>query len=469
MSAFTFDNSGIQSLLSAMTQTKLAQQNSLLRLSTGNRINKASDDPSGLIALQNLGAELKSVQAASANGTRASAMLNTADGAMQQISSLMEDIQGLTTELASGSGLTSAEKQAKQLQIDEAVGSINRLVNSTTFNGKQLLNGSMGIQTAGVDGAKITDVALYSRSPASATSLKVDVTAIAERGQLTMSGATLSAGAATVQITGANGTATLSFASGATIASIASAINANKATTGVEAAASGGVLYMRSEEYGADQFVTIKTISGTFATTGGLTNDEGKDATVKVNGQSVGVSGRTATFNVSGISGSLELSTSFITTASGTETFTVKEGGATFSLSPNAANTFTVGLNSMTSSSLGTGTLGYLADIVSGGSKSAINNASDAVKIANAAANQVARARGSLGAFDKYTVGSMNNYLSKAEESLSSAISTIGDTDYAMETAALTRQSIMMQAQYTALSMFGQSQSSLIQLLGGLG
>ncbi len=465
MSWFLSD-SGMYSIISAMHRTQIAQKTAALRMSTSSRINSAADDPAGLIAISLLGSELGAVQAASDNASRANAMMDVADGAMGQISTLVSDIRSLTTSLANDAGLSSDEKAAMQLQIDSAVASIDRLVNSTTFNGKQLLNGNLGITTTGVDTAKITDVDITGRSIAQNTTLNVQVVSAAQQGQVAWTGAALGAGNnVTLEITGNLGSMQLSFAGGTTAASMAATINANTDSTGVHASASGGKLYFVSQNYGEEEFVSVQTLSGTFSLDGGITTDAGKDANVTVNGQTATVDGMNVSFNVGGTSGTAVMSQSFMKTAGSSEAFTVTGGGATFALTPNVSNLMNIGISNLGSAHLGNATLGYLHDLTTGGAYAAIDHAGQAARIAEAAVTQVARARANVGAFQKYTVGSLQNSLAQTETSLSSAIGQIKDTDYAVEVANMTRLNTLFQAQLSALSIMGQHSSSLVSLL----
>jgi len=95
MSGYGLDSS-FYSVLNAMNRTTMAQQQSMLRLTTGYRINKASDDPSGLIAVSQLASELTAIQAASDNATRANAMMNVADGALSEVQDMVSEIHSLS-------------------------------------------------------------------------------------------------------------------------------------------------------------------------------------------------------------------------------------------------------------------------------------------------------------------------------------------------------------------------------------
>ncbi|NQU24626.1 MAG: hypothetical protein HQ567_25365 [Candidatus Nealsonbacteria bacterium] len=114
---------------------------SAVRLSTMQRINTASDDPAGLIAVENMRAELTAINAATDNAARAGGIISTADSAMAEISSLLNTVRGNTVAAASD-GRSDAEVAALQMETDAALAAINRIGNSTSFGGKPLLDGS---------------------------------------------------------------------------------------------------------------------------------------------------------------------------------------------------------------------------------------------------------------------------------------------------------------------------------------
>ncbi len=91
---------------------------SLERLSTGLRISRGKDDPAGLIASESLRAESRGLNQAISNAERADQVSSIAEGGLQEISSLLTEVQGLVTNTANTAGLSAAEKEANQLQID---------------------------------------------------------------------------------------------------------------------------------------------------------------------------------------------------------------------------------------------------------------------------------------------------------------------------------------------------------------
>jgi flagellin len=115
----------------------------LQRLSSGLRINAGKDDPAGLIASENLRSEISGINAGIDNSIRASSVIATAEGALNEISALLIDIKGLLVTTANKGALSTEEIDANQLQVDSAINSISRIANATEFQGKKLLNGNL--------------------------------------------------------------------------------------------------------------------------------------------------------------------------------------------------------------------------------------------------------------------------------------------------------------------------------------
>ncbi len=124
---------------------------SLTRLSTGLRINKGSDDPAGLIASENLRSDITSIKRAISNTDRANQVIATADSALGQVSSLLNDIRGLVTESANSGALSDEQIAANQLQVDSSLEALNRIAQTTTFQGRRLLDGSLDFLTSSTD------------------------------------------------------------------------------------------------------------------------------------------------------------------------------------------------------------------------------------------------------------------------------------------------------------------------------
>jgi flagellin len=148
-------NTNVSSLVAqkqlARSNTQL--QTSLTRLSTGLRINVGKDDPAGLIASEILRSDIVATQRAITNSERANQIIATADSALGQVSALLNDIRGLVSEAANTGALSDEQIAANQLQVDSSLEAIDRIAQTTSFQGRRLLDGSLDFLTTNADNA----------------------------------------------------------------------------------------------------------------------------------------------------------------------------------------------------------------------------------------------------------------------------------------------------------------------------
>jgi flagellin len=168
-------NTNVSSLVAQKT---LARSNSdlqtaLNRLSTGLRINTGKDDPAGLIASEVLGSDIVSVQKAVTNSERANQIIATADSALGQVSSLLNDIRGLVSEAANTGALSDQQIAANQLQIDSSLQAIDRIAQTTSFQGRRLLDGSLDFLTTSSGTADIAALGTFGTSTDAFASLAI--------------------------------------------------------------------------------------------------------------------------------------------------------------------------------------------------------------------------------------------------------------------------------------------------------
>lgn len=464
-------NTNVSSLIA---QRVLRNQNkdlslSLERLSTGLKINRGGDNPAGLIASENLRAEKTGIATAISNAERASNFIGTAEGGLSEISNLLNELQGLTGEAASSGGLSTEELAANQLQVDSILSTINRIAQATSFQGEKLLNGNNAYTTSNVSATNFANVRVNAaRLPDSAAvNVVVLVTQSAQTAKLGYTGGALGAtSATTIEISGTKGTEQISLAGGTTVANIIAAVNAVKNATGVSAAASGANMRLDSQEYGADAFVTLKTIQGTvMAAADG--KDYGRNAAVTINGATAQANGLAVSFRTSNLDIELDIKAA-INVTNGTSNFNITGGGATFALGSKVTETdkASIGISSVSTGSLGDATNGYLNSLGSGQTNQlSAQNLVTAQKIIDKAVRQVSQLRGRLGAFQKFTLGATINSLGVAYENASAAESAIRDTDFAEETAKLTRSQILSQAATTVLAQANASPQNALALL----
>ncbi|HWL93810.1 MAG TPA: flagellin [Phycisphaerae bacterium] len=459
----TVTNVNTLSLLHILNRTTAEQSDTLTRLSTGKRINSGKDDPAGLIAVQSLSAELTAVNSAITNGQRANSVLGTADSALGEVSKLLSEIESLAAASTSSGGLSAAEISANQAQIDNAIDAINRIVQTTSFNGKRLLDGTQSIRATATAPSEVTDVRVFSRpSSNDSQTFAVEVVTAGAVASATLAD-TASISAAEFSIAGSLGTATITVSESDTLADVRDKIIAAASETGVSATVTGTELHIQSREFGSNSFVSASFISGDVDFTD-VAHTEGDDAVVEVNGQRAFVDGVKANFNSNGTNGSFTLTTAG-NVAGSAGNISITDGGLTFQLGTAANTQATVGVSSLFAHEMGDSATGYLSTLKSGGANALNNDANNAVLVAKSALSQVATQRGRVGGFQKFQVESSVNSLTATKEALTSARAVIQDADYAMETSELSRQSVLLQTAISLLGVAGQQTASILTLL----
>lgn len=483
-----------------LAQRVLANQNrglttSLERLSTGFRINRGADDPAGLIASETLRSEKTAINSAMQNAQRAEQVVNVAEGGLQEVNNLLLELQSLIGDSANDAGLSVEEKEANQLQIDSILQTIDRVANSTSFNGQKLLNGNFEYTTgsigAGIDDIEINAAKLSDNGDP--MDIQINVTAAAETALVGLSTGKIASGSATnegsitLEVTGSRGSQQFSFASGTATSNIVTAINSFKEATGVSASESGTVATLSSTDYGSNEFVRVKVLEGSGDANGDVAFEfdaagdpvagsvdtdvktDGVDATLLINGQQATTNGLTARVATDGFDVNVDIDgASALNTNTSTSSFQITGGGADFSISPRVslAGRASIGIGSVSTGNLG-GNDGLLSALKSGGESNVVNgNLTKAQNIVDSAVKKVSGMRGRLGAFQKNTLGATINSLGIAVENTAAAESQIRETDFAEETATLTRQQIMSQAATQALSIANAQPQAVLALLG---
>ena len=126
-----------------VNSTQLHMSESIERLSSGMRINHASDDAAGLAISSKLTAQLKGMKQASRNANDAVSMIQTAEGGLGEINNLLARMRELAVQSANGGTLGDSERGAINTEFVALKDEIDRIVNVTTYNGAQLLGGEV--------------------------------------------------------------------------------------------------------------------------------------------------------------------------------------------------------------------------------------------------------------------------------------------------------------------------------------
>jgi flagellin len=472
-------NTNVSSLISQQTLRKTGAQlhTALSRLSTGMRINSGKDDPAGLIASENLRRDIVSAKGAISNSERAGQMIATADSALGQVSNLLNDIRGLVVEASNRGVISSEQVAANQLQIDSSLEAIDRIAQTTTFQGRALLNGVLDFQytAAGTNGTGLdTMVELRIHKATLGATGAIDIEAVinspATQAVLTVDANGFNNGALSDEVVfkigGSDGSEVFTFQAGATIDDIEAAINLVSDVTGVTAANNNGVLEMTTAAYGTRAFVDLEVITegaaGTFKANASARRTSGTEVDATVNGVQARGDGNTLYVNSSNLN--LELTVQAGTTNS--IEFQINGGGAIFQLGPSVVNhqQVRIGIQSLNTGQMG-GTTGRLYELRSGNPRELSGDITGAAQIVDEVIDKVAQLRGRLGALQRATIDANIESLSDLLTNLTEAESSIRDADFAAETAALTRAQVLTQSGTAVLGIANQSPQNVLALL----
>lgn len=214
-----------------LSKTSASLNDSIAKLSSGLRINKAADDAAGLAISQSLKSQVGGLTVAARNAQDGINVVQTAEGALGESQSILQRLRDLAVQAANDSNNTSARNNIKT-ESDALVSELGRIASTTNFNGTKLLDGSAGVlnfqvgangssnDTIGVDlsGANLQTIASALSSATSGVSSTV--TAASVTGAVTFTIGTTAAHTTVTTTLGAAGTYT-------TTQQVADALNAD--------------------------------------------------------------------------------------------------------------------------------------------------------------------------------------------------------------------------------------------------
>lgn len=457
--------------------TSVSFNQSINRLSTGLRINSAAEDPAGLIASEGFRAQLTGLDAALRNNQDAVNFAKTAEGALSEVNRLLNDARALAVASANTGTVSASQVQANQAQLTSIVESITRISQNTTFGTKKLLDGTAGINSQITNATRIASIQVGSNIGTTTLSSNATITlsSVTAGTKALYTSATLTGG--NVLAAGSfslNGT-TFSFAAGQTGAEVISAINAASAQTGVTAILNAANrIEFSSTKVGTNSRIDFVDAQGVISAAAGTTAAQtGTDATATVE---VGSSG--AVLFTGGLNGAdgltLRDATGNVlrlteagnaTTATAAAVGQVVVGSAQFQIGGNADQTASLSIGNFAASQLGQG-------IVSGRNLSNLDlsnlsNATDALKVIDQAIEDVSKARGSIGNFQRNVLESNIRSLGTARENLAATESAIRDTDVAAEMTQYTKFQILQQAGLSVLAQANNAPQAVLSLLQG--
>jgi len=482
-------NTNISSLTAqrnlSTSQASLSQ--AIQRLSSGLRINSAKDDAAGLAISERFTSQIRGLNQAARNANDGISLAQVTEGAMQAAGNVLQRIRELAVQAANASN-SAGDRQALQQEVGQLVAELDRISQTTEFNGQKLLDGTFGTQQFQV-GANANQVII-----ASTANLR---TTVYGNNQVQSSGVAIQAAAASggtasngilggdIVINGYLGTATVSgVPADSSTKAIAEAINLKQGETGVVASSRTEVaMSMASGAYAiAITSDNAEAVTVSFSVTGdGTTADNLASAIAAINEQSA-KTGVTASYNEGAI---------ILTNATGANIgLDVATAPTDVSVQKRDSDGILVDVAVAVSAGSGTNISGYVTldsqksfsvasdgtgAVAPGGSTlvrvadldvSTFMKATDALKTVDSALAYISGERAKLGALQSRFETTIAN-LQITSENLSASRSRIQDADFAAETAALSRAQILQQAGTAMVAQANQIPQGVLQLLQG--
>ncbi|MBL4942754.1 MAG: flagellin [Colwellia sp.] len=258
-------NTNIMSLNSQrqLNKSQLMQNEAMERLSSGLRVNSAKDDAAGLAIATGMESQIRGINQAVRNANDGISMSQTAEGAMDEMTNILQRIRELAIQSANDTN-SASNRVSIQAEVDQLYDELDRIANVTQFNGVNVLDGSVGSTTLQI-GANAGENLTFSID--SVTTRDLNLNAVSGLGELNGGRVNTNAATAANEIT-VNGVALSAVANSSDRAvSMASAVNASSGITGVSASA-----YNTVEGVGNQSGVTANlVINGTaIAPTGSM-------------------------------------------------------------------------------------------------------------------------------------------------------------------------------------------------------
>jgi flagellin len=497
-----------------LTTSQASLSTSLQRLSSGLRINSAKDDAAGLAISERFTSQIRGNTTAARNANDGISLAQTAEGGLSTAGDLLQRIRELAVQSANGTN-SDSDRKSIQGEVSALSQELNRVANTTQFNGQNVLDGSLTASqfqvgananqtiNVGVQSAKATDIGnntlagVYGNTAGSAnlatntaangvtaqtltvtsgsgTSTAVDVK-LADSAKKIAASVNALSGTSGVTAT-ASTTATLSgpAATGFTDGSLQFTLRGDNS---IEADANSTAVTISAKIVGGDLSALAQAINAQVGTTGisasihtntttnnkeiKLSNSSGAD--IQITNTSADGASPLVAAELRGpdqpANGSVALVEGTKVAVGGTSASATVGGHLDFS----SDSGFTI---SSTGTDIVTAATGSDLQSVAKIDVSTVDGSNKALKTIDAALNQINSNRAALGAIQNRFASTISN-LNITTENLSASRSRIQDTDFAAETASLTRGQILQQAGTAILAQANSLPNGVLSLLRG--
>ncbi|TWH45234.1 flagellin [Sporomusa sp. KB1] len=496
-------NLSAQNTLNALGKNNSATNKSLQKLSTGLRINGASDDAAGLAISEKMRGQISGLKQASANAQDGISLLQTAEGGLDQTHSILQRMRELAVQSASDTN-TSDDRQKIQSEVDQLAKEITRISNTTEFNTQNLLAGglsdtfhiganagqnlkvsvtAMDAQTLGVAG----HVAIASSVDPKSTGLSITSVSRGMKAaagyEVTVTTSAAAAGTVTTNIQTATNAATLVIA-GTSDEAFTGTVDTNYQVKVAAVDSTAATNSVTSISYSTDNGVSWTTVNGDFTTGKGVTIDGLRlEMTTAASGDKWTV-GDTYSFKATASKTTLQLTDgtnnigASIDAHKGDTSITVGDG-----LSGESVNlkfdydtmmgstsgdtlTFNVDHTDSKAATVNAGQVTTNATAEAGIDVSTQKSADAAITTIDKAINAVSQQRSQIGAYQNRLTNTIDN-LNTSNENITASESRIRDVDMSSEMMNYQKNNILQQAATAMLAKANQQPQSVLQLLQG--
>jgi flagellin-like hook-associated protein FlgL len=407
-----------------LSSTNSQMNKSLERLSSGYRINRAADDAAGLAISEGLRSQIGGLTQAVRNTQDGTSVVQTAEGALNETTSILQRMRDLSVQAANAGSLSTTATSSIQKEIVQLKAELDRIANTTNFNGTNLLDGTFNKAfQVGANAGQTIQVSML--TAASSTGLNV---------------------------AGVDVTAPGNYTQGAA--------GANKATsTDASGTAQGSLVFQSSGAAGTLDFTGANTDINSFKNLDGTITFNGKTFDLK----SVDYSGVTGTGATLATNALLALNTA-AKNALGLTGNVFGAGAGTNQLKFAVAEATTV--TTASGFALGGATATAAQNAAATATYAAGSGASAAITAIDTAINTVSSIRADLGAKQNRFEHTINN-LNTTIENTTASESRIRDTDMASEMTSFTQAQVLQQAGTAMLAQANSSTQSILKLLQG--
>ena len=461
-------------------KNNLAMEKSLERLSSGYRINCAADDAAGLAISQKMKTQIAGLNQASRNASDGISVIQTAEGALIEVEEMLQRMRELSVQAANGTS-TDEDRLQLQAEVDQLKDEINRISETTEFNTKKLLDGTVDRRSyssdASVELISLSDsvsVREYTFTPVTAAAqaeLTTDPINPGKLGTDANEKYSMTINKTDIEIQG-----------GSSPSDILNSLNAKCSNMGIEvsfvddagnkisaAEADTGVacsLLFKTRDYGVDAEIQINAdepLAEALGVSGGTRSAKGTDSTVELEISDEGGFTNTSTVTIDGDyvtvrdRDDFEMVFRVSGATAGPVTVTVLDAGPmTLQIGANEGQTMEVRIPRVDVVTLN------IEEANIGTQKGAM----EAITLFNDAVNEVSTVRAKLGAYQNRLEHAINS-LDVSAENLTEALSRIEDTDMAGEMATFTQYQVLTQAATSMLAQANQRPQNILNLLQG--